>query len=231
MVVLGIETSGVVGSVALCDEERTLAAFRFPEGARHARDMVPAVDQVVREAGLTREQIGAVAVSQGPGSFTGLRIGVTCAKTLAYALGWRAVGVPSLEVLMQNLRARAAGDHACPVRDARRQRVYATLFRWDGTRWRDTTGVLLVAPEELVERLPEGTLVFGPGVRAHADRFSSGRLVGGARELEVGHAEAVARLGMEKLRAGEAGDPMALMPLYYRVTEAEEKLGAQAASL
>ena len=229
MVILGIETSGPVGSVALCDEERTLAAFRFPEGARPARDVVPAVDQVVREAGLSRGEIGAVAVSQGPGSFTGLRIGITCAKTLAYALGWRAVGVASLEVLVQNVRARAAGEHACPVRDARRGRAYATLFRWDGARWRDTTGVLMVAPEELVERLPEGALVFGPGVRAHADQLPPGRFVMGSRELEVGSAEAVARLGMEKLRAGEGGDPMALMPLYYRLTEAEEKLGAYGA--
>ncbi|MHC4788685.1 MAG: tRNA (adenosine(37)-N6)-threonylcarbamoyltransferase complex dimerization subunit type 1 TsaB, partial [Planctomycetota bacterium] len=200
MIALGIETSGRVGSVALCEEDALLASYTFPEGARHARDIVPAVERIVTAAELGKEAVGAVAVSQGPGSFTGLRVGVTCAKTLAYALGWKAVGVPSLEVLAQNVgpeRARRCG-FTCPVRDARRERVYGTIFQWDGAQWRDTTGVVLKGPAELAALIPEGALVFGSGVDAYPGAFRGGRFAVGEPDLWTGRAEAVARLGLER---------------------------------
>lgn len=230
MIILGIETSGDFGSVALCDEEAVLAAYAFPEGARHARDIMPAIDGLVKEAAVGKGDISAVAVSQGPGSFTGLRVGVTCAKTLAYALGWRAVGIPSLEVMARNVTADAAGEcrFTCPVLDARRAKVYGTVFEWDGDRWRDTTGVLIEAPDELAARIPDGALVFGSGVRAYPEVFSVGRVRVGDEGLAVGRAEAVARLGLRRIRAGEEADPMRLVPHYYRVTEPEEKLRARA---
>ena len=225
MIVLGIETSGETGSVALCTERETLAGYAFEEGARHARDIVPAIDRIFARAGVGKADVEAVAVSQGPGSFTGLRVGITCAKALAYALGWQAVGVPSLEVLAQNVEPAAGGaEYACPVLDARRARVYGTVFRWDGAAWADTTGVMLKEPAELAAAVPDGALVFGTGVRAYPKAFATGRLVQGDRALERGRAEAVARLGLERIRAGLAVDPLELLPQYYRVTEAEERL-------
>ncbi len=230
MIVLGIETSGKVGSVALCDEDELLAAYTFPEGARrHARDIMPAIDRVVTEAGVPKADIAAVAVSEGPGSFTGLRVGIACAKTLAYALGWQAVGVPSLEVMAQNVGPGGAGgcSATCPVRDARRERVYGTIFEWHGGRWRDTTGVLIARPDELAARIPDGALIFGSGVDAYPDALGAGRFRVGDRALAVGRAEAVARLGLARVREGRDINPMALVPRYYRVTEAEEKLGGR----
>ena len=232
MIVLGIETSGRIGSVALCDEARALASHTFPEGARHAparaaRDIMPAVDGVFRDAGIAKDDVGAVAVSEGPGSFTGLRIGVTCAKTLAYALGWQAVGVPSMDVMVRNVEAAREGcPVACPVLDARRAKVYGTVFEWDGSEWRDTTGVLICEPPELAEAVPEGALVFGSGVRAYADVFAPPRFRVGDESLMVGRAEVTARLGLRRIRAGLQVDPMKLMPRYYRPTEPEEKLQA-----
>lgn len=230
MIVLGIETSGPTGSVALCRGEEAAVSYTFPEGARHARDIMPAVDRIMTEAGIAPQAVAAVAVSQGPGSFTGLRVGITCAKTLAYALGWRAVGVPSLEVVVQNVGAdeAAARRYACPVLDARRERVYGTVFEWDGGRWQDTTGVLLKRPDELTGLIPGGAMVLGTGVRAYPDVFADGRFGVGDQRLEIGRAESVARLGMRTLRAGKEVDPMALMPLYYRATAPEEKLQAAA---
>jgi len=226
MITLGIETSGEVGSVALCRDDEVLAAYRFPEGARHARDIVPAIDRVVAEAAVSKHEIQALAVSQGPGSFTGLRVGVTCAKTLAYALGWRAVGVPSLEVLAQNASGASGVEFTCPVLDARRDRVYGTVFQWSGGRWRDTTGVLILSPHGLADRIPEGALVFGTGVRAYPDVFAGNRFRIGARALEVGRAEEVARLGALRISAGRNVDPLQLVPHYHRITEAEEKIQA-----
>ena len=224
MIVLGIETSGPIGSVALCSEDGVMAEHTLPEGARHARDVVPAIDRIVTEAGIKRTDVGAVAVSRGPGSFTGLRIGVACAKTLAHALGWRAVGVPSLEVLAQNVPGDAAA--CCATRDARRERVYGTVFEWNGAYWRDTTDVLLLAPDELARRIPDGAVVLGSGVRAYPDVLGAQRFHVARRRWDIGRAEAVAGLGLTRLREGAGSSPLELVPLYYRVTEAEEKLRA-----
>ncbi len=224
MIALGIETSGRIGSVALCEDARPLAAHTFPEGARHARDIMPAVARVMGESGLAEGDVDAVAVSQGPGSFTGLRIGVTCAKALAWALGWRSVGVPSLEVMVQNVPGGEDLLAACPTRDARRGRVYGTVFRWTDGRWADTTGVLLLPPQELAARIPEGAVVFGTGLGACPQVLGDERFRRGEPGWQVGRAEAVCRLGIERVRRGQDVDPMVLMPRYYRLTEAEEKL-------
>ena len=225
MIVLGIETSGPTGSVALCDGDRVLADTTFPQGARSQgeRGIIPAVDDVVRAAGIARDRIDAVAVSEGPGSFTGLRMGVTCAKTIAYALGAQAVGVPSLEVVVQNVPEGEATT-ACPVLDARRAKVYGTVFEWDGAAWRDTSGMLLLPPGELADAVPAGTLVFGSGVAAYPEMLCPPRFLVGDEGLAVGRAAAVARLGVRRLRDGLGVDPMELVPRYHRPTEPEEKL-------
>jgi len=232
MLVLGIETSGTRGSVALCRDEELLAEHVFEEGPRHARNIVVAVDDVVRSTGVAKSDIGAVAVSEGPGSFTGLRVGVTCAKTLAHLLRWQAVGVPSLEVMAQNVDPEHHGcATTCPLLDARRSFVYGTVFRWEGGRWRDTTGVMAGEPERVLERLPRGTLIFGSGVEAYPEVFVRGQVAAeelslkvGAAALAQGSAKHVAVLGLRILREGGAVPPMELMPKYYRRTEAEEKL-------
>jgi tRNA threonylcarbamoyladenosine biosynthesis protein TsaB len=228
MLILGIETSARRGNVALCRDDQVLALHRFGGGNTHARDIVPSVDEVLQQAGLSKEQVEALAVSQGPGSFTGLRVGVTCAKTMAYILGWQSVGVPSLEVLVQNVDAEKLGvETACPLRDARRSAVYGTLFRWDGERWRDQTGVQLDSPERLAAHLPEGTLVFGSGADAYPEVFgpsASSRLRTGAPELARSRAEHVAFLGARLLDEAEGTPPMELQPRYYRRTAAEDNL-------
>lgn len=226
MIVLGIETSGRRGSLALCEGEQALASFTFPKGKRRARDIVPAVHSIMQEAGMVRSDVLGVAVSEGPGSFTGLRIGVACAKTLAYALGWRCVGIPTLEVKAGNVELEERGDlrFTCPVQDARRGRVYGSVFEWqDG--WKDTTGVLCLEPEALADAIPPGALVFGSGILAYPEVFQAGaRFRMGKPELAVGRAKVVARLGAERFHAGTDVDPMELVPRYHRPTAPEEKL-------
>jgi len=225
MLIIGIETSGRVGSTALCVDGRTLQSHTFAEGPRQARDIMPAINGLLQRAGVAKTDVGAVAVSEGPGSFTGLRVGVTCAKTLAYALRWKLTGVPSLEVLVQNaLPDRFDGcEQACPVQDARRARVYGTLFHSVRGHWQGETGVMLLPPEELARRLPEGTLVFGTGVHKYPDVFGSDRFRQGPLELANGRAEEVARLGARLIAEHGGMSPMQLLPKYYRLTEVQEK--------
>ena len=223
MIVLGIETSSRTGSVALCHGEAIVAEHVFPQGVRHARNIMEGIGNVLREASVDKKEVNGVAVSQGPGSFTGLRIGVTCAKTLAYTLGWKLVGVPSLEVQVQNVEPRE-NQVVCPVQDARRSAVYGTFFEWQDGRWMDTSGVLIMEPQKLAMRLPEGACVFGTGVTAYTEVFCPPRFEVGDPSLAQPRARQVARLGYRMLAEGVESDPMALVPRYYRPTAAEENL-------
>jgi tRNA threonylcarbamoyladenosine biosynthesis protein TsaB len=225
MIIVAIETSCRIGSVALCDQGQLLVSYAFPEGVRHARDIMPALDSVVSEAALERSDVDAVAASVGPGSFTGLRVGVTCAKALAYGLGWDIVGVPSLEVQVQNLEP-APGRWACPVLDARREHVYGTVFRWEAGSWRDSTGVLIRTPADLANAIPPGACVFGTGVEAYPEVFAADRFEVCDPAFGTGRAEVVARVGLRMLNQGHRDDPMTLVPQYYRLTQAEERLEA-----
>jgi tRNA threonylcarbamoyladenosine biosynthesis protein TsaB len=223
MIVLGIETSSRTGGVALRDDSGTLSEHVFPQGVRHARNIMEGVDTVLRNASADKRQVDGVAVSQGPGSFTGLRIGVTCAKTLAYVLGWRLVGVPSLHVQVRNVEPREQ-QVVCPVQDARRGAVYGTLFRWRAGSWQDTSGVLIMEPDGLANRLPQGAFVFGSGVTAYTDIFAAPRFEVGDPSLAQPLAREAAALGHEMFSAGQETDPMELVPRYYRPTAAEENL-------
>lgn len=227
MLILGIETSGGAGSVALCEGREVRAEYYFPEGPRHSRNIMLGVDSVIGEAGTSKDRIDAVAVSQGPGSFTGLRVGVMCAKSLAYALRWKAIGVSSLEVKARNVDPDEPGapEHVCPVLDARRSCVYAMILRNAGGRWDDTTGVLLGRPEEIAEKIPRDALIFGSGVGKYPDVFNEQDFTIGPDALEQGHAREVARLAAPLLDSGADVSPIDLLPKYHRPTAAEEKFG------
>jgi len=223
MIALGIETSGRGGSVALGDGADMLRVQEFAPGAYHAREIMALVDGLFTDANVAREDVGLVAVVQGPGAFTGLRIGVTCAKTLAWALGWKIAGISTLEVQAQSVKPEP-GAVICPVHDARRGRVYGCIFESDGAIWHDQTGVMIEEPEALAARIPAGTFVYGTGVTAWPDVFSAPRFRIGDEELakKINAAQVLA-LGLRRAESGDLDDPIALVPRYYRRTAAEER--------
>ena len=105
---LAIETSGRIGSVAVAQDGVVLAEETFPHGLKHAAGLVPMIDRLCSGAGWRPADVQEIYVSVGPGSFTGLRVGVTVAKTLAFATGARIVAVPTVEVLTRNVPLEAA---------------------------------------------------------------------------------------------------------------------------
>lgn len=227
MYILGIETSSGRGSLALASEGGMLEISAFSEDAAHARNIMPYVRDLLLKAGLDKGDINAVAVSAGPGSFTGLRVGVTCAKTLSFALGWKTVGVCSLEVLACNIDVRKAGcEYICPVRNARRGAVHGRIFRKSHAGWRPQGTVFTGAPGELADALGDKTMVFGSGLDAWPGVFGSPRFVHPEdnAQVSVGSAASVARLGLEYARAGAFIAPMELVPQYHRLTEIEERV-------
>src|SRR5438034_7018224 len=123
---LAIETSGRIGSVALIHGESIVEA-EFPHGLRHAAGIIPLIDRLCRDQDLSPTDLRELHVSAGPGSFTGLRIGITLAKTLAFATGVKLVAVPTMRVLVANAPQEA--PHSIIVLDAKRDQIFTARFQ------------------------------------------------------------------------------------------------------
>ncbi|KAF0243770.1 MAG: hypothetical protein FD180_3093 [Planctomycetota bacterium] len=220
MFIAAIETSGTRGGVALADGDELLGEESFEEGMVHGRALVPALDRILRKAGIAPKELGLVAVDVGPGSYTGVRVGVAAARMLALAVGCPVAPVVSLDVLAEN--AEDLEDFVCPVLDARWEQVYAAAYRRDWV-WLRTDGPAAYRPEELAARLAPGTTVFGSGVDKYPEVFA--RFPKGPASWGVPKAEIVARLGWQAFQTGATDECNILRPLYLRPTEAEVKFG------
>jgi tRNA threonylcarbamoyladenosine biosynthesis protein TsaB len=220
--VLAVETSTLAGGVALLDGDRVRGEYVLDVSATHSERLLPAIDRLMADAGWGPGDLEGLAVAIGPGSFTGLRIGLSAVKGLALALGIPVVGVPTLDALAAALPF--AAWPVCPVLDARKGEVYACRYRWEGTGWRREWEYLALPPEALAARLDEPTIVLGDGaalVRSpHAHPAPPHR--------RLPSPAAVAVLGRARLLAGERVAPADLLPIYLRPSEAELKRRALA---
>ena len=151
MRVLAVETSTLAGGVALVDGDRLVAEYVLDVSVTHSERLLATVDRVLADARWTPRDLEGLAVSIGPGSFTGLRIGVSTVKGLALALGLPVAAVPTLDAMAAAVPWTALP--VCPVLDARRGEVYASLYRRDGDGLRREWDYLALAPEELAARL------------------------------------------------------------------------------
>ena len=222
MKIAALETSGRIGGVALADGDRLISESFFERGMVHGRELVPTLQRLLREAGWGVKDVETFAVSQGPGSYTGLRVGIATARTLAWATGARLVGVCTLDAMARN--PAPGGEWICPVLDARWGQVYAALYRGGSPPVRER-GPLAAGPEEFVASLPAGTLVYGSALERYGALFRSRDFAIGDPALGNARASAVAALAWERASRGEADDPHSLAPLYLRPTEAEVKFG------
>jgi tRNA threonylcarbamoyladenosine biosynthesis protein TsaB len=219
---LGIETATSLASVGIVVGDRILAERALPMHGSHARTLLPLIDAALAAAGVGLRDIDLLAVSIGPGSFTGLRIGLSVAKGLALATGVPVVGVPTLEAY-----ARTAGPRPgllCPVLDARKGEVYAAAFRWRGSEVECVAAANAVAPERFAASLREAATLVGDGVDAYAGLWR--RELGEAAELIAfaalpPNAAVVAQLGMARAAAFGPDDLADLEPRYCRASEAE----------
>ena len=224
MKVLGIETSGLVGNIAVCDGDRVVASKTYGKNFSHGEEIVSTIELLFNEINQEPGDIDLIAVSTGPGSYTGLRVGVTCAKTLAYGLGKPVIDVPTLDVLVENVKDNSAKT-ICPVLDAKRKSVYACIYDRSNNESRKTTDFLIISPDSLIDILPESTLIFGDGIAPYREIFSQKNLtIVEDEKLCIADAADVARLGLERYEQGIRCEINALAPLYLRKSEAEERL-------
>ena len=214
---IAIETTSRRGQAALAVDGAIVRQVDLPHGPRHAAALVAEVAALCEAEGWPPREVGCVAVSVGPGSFTGTRVGVTFAKTFAFAVGASVVAVPTAAVVAANAEER----DVCVVFDARRGSVWAERFREGETVER--FGVL--APAELLARLPRPITLIGEGLAYHAKAFAEAgadvRIL--SEERVWPRVEVVARLAEPMRRAGNVADARALTPTYVRRPEAEEQ--------
>ncbi len=238
MLVLGLDTSGRMGGAALAGPQGVLAEYVLNVQATHAERLMPAVARLLEDA-LPQGRPDGVAVVMGPGSFTGLRIGVAAAKVLAYAWRVPVMGVSSLEALAW--QAGAYPGLICPMLDARWGHVYSAAYRGrPGPVPAPPEPVLepahrpldafLRAAEELAGQLPP--LLLGDGLNAYEATVRGlldDRWVGPPAGGELLRSGSVATLGRRLLLAGQGQDPFQLTPLYLRPSEAEARARRAAA--
>ncbi len=226
---LAIETSGRVGSVAVVEAGRVLEEAEFAHGLKHAAGIVPIIDQLLRARGWRPCDLGALYVSVGPGSFTGLRIGITLCKTLAFATGAKIVAVPTIEVLARNAPAEAR--RVIVVLDAKREQIFtAQLARLDETGgWSVGEAAHLDSLTAMLARSPRPVHLLGEGIPYHHQFIPADDpgVVVTPEALWRARASVVAELGEAMLARGGTTDPFLLAPLYIRRPEAEEKFEAR----
>jgi tRNA threonylcarbamoyladenosine biosynthesis protein TsaB len=214
---LGIESSGARGGVALVEDGAVRAARLFEKGMVHGREIAPSIRSLLDELGWPPEAIDLIACDIGPGSYTGLRVGLAAAKGLALALGRPLIGVASLDAMAEAARDRARV--LCPAMDAKWEQIYGAVYE-DGRR---TTEYLAEKPDAFAARVPKGAYVFGDALDQYGGLFRD--VTPGPRELWDPRPDVVALLGGRLFEAGTRHDAASLVPLYLRPTEAELKFG------
>ncbi len=228
MYVLGIESATPVAGVAVMHRERVLAERMVNNRRTHSGHLLPMIKAVIEEAGLSPADVGGIAVSSGPGSFTGIRIGMTTAKTLAQVWGVSIVGVNTLDALAHPLAGLA--NLICPVLNARKNEVYTAVYDGADGNLKILAGPVALNPWDLaslLRRWPDRGVVFlGDGVEEYGNSFVEllgVRVFFAPVAIRISKGSSVADLGRIKLERGEGADPLKLLPDYVRLPEAETK--------
>lgn len=224
MKILAMESSAITASVAVCEDEKLLAEYTVNNGNTHSENLLPMAESILSFLGITAEDVDLFAVSAGPGSFTGVRIGVSTVKGLAFGTEKPCIGVSTLEALAYNLQC--TNGLICPVMNARRRQVYTALFRAENgtlTRMMEDSAISV---EELGEKLAE----YGEPIYLTGDGFD---LVKNALptlpfaytqdKLRYQSAASVATAALAAYHEGVRTTHRELAPTYLRPCQAERE--------
>jgi tRNA threonylcarbamoyladenosine biosynthesis protein TsaB len=221
--ILAVDTSTSLGSIALVDGPAVRAELALNVSTTHNQRLLPGIHRLLTDVGWTLEELDGLAIGLGPGSFTGLRIGMSVMKGLAFATGKPLAGVPTLDALAANVSL--APWTVCPVMDARKGEVYTALYRGgEGDKLERLTPYQVMKPERLAEFITGKTVLLGDGLLRYGDIVAAGlgdRLVRAPAHLNAIRGTSIGWLAMERLRQGLAEDISTCTPLYIRPSEAE----------
>lgn len=227
---LAIDTSTAMAGIAVLDENGLQAEYLLRDMKTHSQKLVPMLDEVLKSLQLNPADIDVYAAVTGPGSFTGLRIGVTTIKSLAYAMNKPTVGIPSLDALA-NAAAAPEGTIICPIMDARNNQVYTALYKYQSGLMMNLSGYMGVHISELVGQIEEKygdvrILFTGDGVILHRDFLKielNDRCTFVPDFMLQQMAASAAQLALSKALCGETISCIELMPYYLRPSQAERE--------
>lgn len=224
--ILALETATSHGGIALtrggCHDGQILAEAHGRVTVTHSRRLLGGIQAMLRENDVAWQDLAGIAVGAGPGSFTGLRIGMAAAKGLALAAKTRFFVIPTLDALA--LGCNFSERHICCVLDARKQEVYTACYRATGAGAPDRiTPLRAVAPQKLVAELDDiPLLLVGDGALAYHEVFAGHKNICLAPAwASMPRASAIGLLAGDRLAQGEEDDPLTAAPLYVRASEAE----------
>jgi len=222
--VLGIDTATLVCSAAIVEPGRVVAELTVHTRRTHSERLMPTIKKLIDDAEMTPQDLGGIAVSIGPGSFTGLRIGIATAKSMAFALGIPVIGVPTLDALAAQFPYSERFIY--PILDAQKGRVYTAQYdtsRGDPRRLSDYGVMDIDALISLVTSTGRPSVVIGEVVdfSEQLQGIDPAILQIAAPLNRMPRGASSGQLGLQQLINGEGQDPQTLLPLYIRRSEAE----------
>lgn len=227
MKILGLDSSGLVASVAVVEGDNLLAEYTVNYKKTHSQTLLPMLDEIVKMIELDLETIDAIAIAGGPGSFTGLRIGSATAKGLGFALGKPLIQIPTVDGLAYNLWG--CHDLVCPLMDARRNQTYTGLYEFADGKMRIVRKQCAVAIDEIVEavnREKRSVVFLGDGVLVFQEYIQDNCKVPfcfAPAHMNKQRGASVAALALLYYREGNTQTAAAHRPDYLRLSQAERE--------
>ena len=218
---LAIDTSSLVLSCAVVEEGKLVAEWTQQKKLTHSEQLIPCMDLMLKEVVVSKKEITGIAVAKGPGSFTGLRIGLATAKMASYIWNVPLVGVDTLEALAWNMYGAQA--FILPLLDAQKNNVYAALYGAFNEMWQEKPEVAASIDSVIESAVKHGGPVIAVGECAdkYKDKLVSAGILLAPPHSRCSRAGSLAMAGISKLKNGMADDPLTLLPNYIRRSEAE----------
>lgn len=222
MRILAVDTATRSCSVAIVDDEAILAELTMVSNQTHTRHLMGAINKVIRLAGVTLMDVDGFAVGRGPGSFTGLRIGISAIKALATAVGKPVVGVSNLDALA--MQATVSPFVICPLMDARKGEVYFSIYRYEQGELKNTLPVQIARPAQAIGGINERCIFVGEGAALYREtivEMLGSNACFAATAQNVIRASTIASMGLHRLKENDTDDIAELVPDYIRKSDAE----------
>ena len=219
MVFLGIESSTEVASVALVNKYGVIGEITYAIKKSHSTQLMLMIIQLLEVSGYSLKTINGIGVSVGPGSFTGMRIGITLANMLSYANNLPIIGISSLKAIAYN--GKGLSDYVCPLIYSRKEEVYGALFN---RKLEPLINEQVISIKSFIDSLPKERILFlGDGFTRHVSFFQKKKvsLINCNSEIGIPKGSSVAFLAVESFKNGEIDNHFTLKPNYLRSSNAE----------
>jgi tRNA threonylcarbamoyladenosine biosynthesis protein TsaB len=229
MTILAIETTAKMGGISIIRNREIIAENMYSGVETYCKRLIPDIEKMFNSLDISWQELSAVAVSIGPGSFTGLRIGIATAKAIAFSLDIPILGIPTLDALAMNI-APCHDLLICPVIDARKEQIYTAIYKYNENELIKTTPYIAIKPIEFFDTITQigKTICFlGDGLKKYQELFNAFfpkiKYMTAPENLCYVKSSNIAWLADSRLKKGQTHNPATLQPIYIRPSDAEVK--------